>query len=130
LHRGSDNTFPDIEETVDKFGLRPFFHFNARCLGARWIEETRQWRVTFLDTTTKQQFTRDADMLLTAVGGFSEPRRVNFPGMDRFQGPIFHTAEWDHSYNYSGKRMAVIGNGCSAAQVVPNVANSVSKLTQ
>jgi cation diffusion facilitator CzcD-associated flavoprotein CzcO len=94
------------------------------------LEETRQWRVTFLDTTTKQQFTRDADMLLTAVGGFSEPRRVKFPGMDRFQGPVFHTAEWDHSYNYSGKRMAVIGNGCSAAQVVPNVANSVSKLTQ
>lgn len=43
------------------------------------------------------------------------------PGWERFQGAIFHTAHWDQSYDYWGKRMAVIGNGCSAAQVVPVV---------
>lgn len=69
-------------------------------------------------------------MLLTAVGGFAIPRDVKFPGLESFGGQVFHTAQWDHNCDYRGKRVAVIGNGCSAAQVVPSIAKQVSKLTQ
>ena len=54
----------------------------------------------------------------------------NNPGMDKFHGPIFHTAGWNHSYDCRGKRIAVIGNGCSAAQVVPAVSTTAKHLKQ
>lgn len=67
---------------------------------------------------------------MTAVGGFSQPRDIRFPGIEKFKGAMFHTARWDHSVDYEGKRMAIIGNGCSAAQVVPSVVGKVESLVQ
>lgn len=120
----------DIEDTVDRFSLRPHFRLNVECTGARWLSQRRLWQVEFIDTRTKERFTRTCAILLTAVGGFSIPRDIKFPGLQSFGGQIFHTAQWDHSCDYRGKRVAVIGNGCSAAQVVPSIAKQVSKLTQ
>ncbi|KAH6869051.1 hypothetical protein B0T10DRAFT_418998 [Thelonectria olida] len=117
-----------VESTVDKFQLRSHFRFNIECIGAEWVDG--QWHVDFINSTTGQKFTKQCTILLSAVGGFSQPRRVNFAGMDRYKGKIFHTAEWDHSFDWKGKRIAVIGNGCSAAQVVPSIAPGVKKLTQ
>jgi cation diffusion facilitator CzcD-associated flavoprotein CzcO len=119
-----------MEDTVDKFGLRPHLNFNISCLGAKWLASQQQWEVRFVDAKNGTKFTKYAKILLTAVGGFSQPREIKFPGMDKFRGKVFHTAKWDHSEDYKGKRMAVIGNGCSAAQVVPGVAENVAKLTQ
>lgn len=119
----------DMEATVDKFNLRPHMTFGTSCLGARWNPNTQKWEVQLQDMTGKK-FSKEASIFLSAVGGISEPRDVKFPGMENFQGPIFHTARWDHTYNYEGKRMALIGNGCSAAQVVPNVVHKVKYLKQ
>lgn len=102
--------------------------FKHECLGAKW--NGSMWEVTLLDLSTNKTITRRCKILLTAVGGFSRPRRVNFPGMDQFQGKIFHTAEWDATFEWKDKKVAVIGNGCSAAQVVPAIAPDVRKLTQ
>ncbi|OBT52176.1 hypothetical protein VE04_06161 [Pseudogymnoascus sp. 24MN13] len=118
-----------MEATVDKFNLRPHMRFVTKCLGAQWISKTKKWEIE-LEDMTGRKFIKVADIFISAVGGISEPRDVKFPGMEKFQGPIFHTARWDHSYDYEGKRMAVIGNGCSAAQVVPNVVHKVQYLKQ
>ncbi|ORY69025.1 uncharacterized protein BCR38DRAFT_363903 [Pseudomassariella vexata] len=117
-----------VESTVDKFQLRSHFHFNSECLGAKWVDG--QWHVAFVNRITGEKFTETCTILISAVGGFSQPRDVKFPGMDRFKGRIFHTAAWDHSFDWTNKRVAVIGNGCSAAQVVPSIAPGVKKLTQ
>lgn len=117
-----------IESTVDKFGLRPHFKFETECLGAQWKDG--RWKVDFKDVTTGQTFTKECDVLLSAVGGFSKLREPRFPGLDQFKGRVFHTADWDHSFAWQDKRIAVIGNGCSAAQVVPSIAPEVKKLTQ
>ena len=119
-----------MESTVDKFGLRAHMKFNVACMGATWVTKKAKWEVAFLDIKTGTNFTREASVFVSAVGGISEPRNVKFPGMEDFKGTMFHTARWDHTYDYTGKRMAVIGNGCSAAQVVPNVVNKVSYVKQ
>lgn len=119
-----------MEKTVDKFQLRPHMHFSVACLGATWIAKKSKWEVQFRDLINDVRFTKEASVFVSAVGGISEPRDVKFPGMEKFKGTMFHTARWDHTYDYTGKRMAVIGNGCSAAQVVPNVVNKVSYLKQ
>lgn len=125
-----DEILEYIESTVDKFDLRKHMCFSVECLGASWNSATAKWDVKFRDQKTKIEFARSASVFISAVGGISYPRDVKFPGMDNFQGAMFHTARWDHSYDYKGKRMAVIGNGCSAAQVVPAVIKDVASVTQ
>ncbi|RAR10294.1 monooxygenase [Stemphylium lycopersici] len=125
-----DEILEYIESTVDKFDLRKHMCFSVECLGASWNSATAKWDVKFRDQKTKIEFVRSASVFISAVGGISYPRDVKFPGMDNFQGAMFHTARWDHSYDYKGKRMAVIGNGCSAAQVVPAVIKDVTSVTQ
>jgi cation diffusion facilitator CzcD-associated flavoprotein CzcO len=119
----------DMNDTVDKFGLREHFCFNVECIGAKWNPD-KYWEVRFRDTSTNAVFTRCATVVISAVGAISYPKLVQFKGLETYTGRIFHTASWDHSYDYEGKRMAVIGNGCSAAQVVPNVVHNVAYLKQ
>lgn len=119
-----------MEATVDKFNLRPHMTFNTSCEGGRWIESEKVWEVTFLDERTKHRYTEKATIFISAIGSIAEPRKPDLPGIEEFQGAVFHTARWDKTYDYRGKRMAIIGNGCSAAQVVPNVVHEVAYLKQ
>jgi cation diffusion facilitator CzcD-associated flavoprotein CzcO len=119
-----------MESTVDKFNLRKHMHFSIECLGAKWNKETTQWDVTFRDQKTGLEFVRSTTMFISAVGGISYPRDVKFEGMEKFKGDMFHTARWDHTVDYKGKRMAIIGNGCSAAQVVPSVVGDAAYVKQ
>ncbi|KAG2166605.1 hypothetical protein VTO58DRAFT_103499 [Aureobasidium pullulans] len=119
-----------IEDTVDKFDLRKHVHASVECLGAKWDVQNKHWAVTFRDLTTDIVFIRTATMLISAVGGISAPRDVTFPGMETFNGPIFHTARWDHSVSYKDKNIAVIGNGCSAVQVIPAIAKDAKSVKQ
>ena len=119
-----------MERTVDKYKLRAHMQFDIYCLGAKWHSELAQWEVRFRDNKTKLEYSRYATVLVSAVGGISEPRDVKFEGMEDFQGEMFHTARWNHQYDYTGKRMAVIGNGCSGAQVVPTVSLKAASVKQ
>jgi cation diffusion facilitator CzcD-associated flavoprotein CzcO len=119
-----------MESTVDKFDLRKHMQFGIECLTATWNEEKEIWNILFRDTKTNIQYLRKATIFISAVGGISLPRDIKFPGMEKFQGAIFHTARWDHTCDYRNKRMAVIGNGCSAAQVVPSLARDAKLVKQ
>jgi cation diffusion facilitator CzcD-associated flavoprotein CzcO len=81
---------------------------SARWDGGRWV----------LETTAG---THEADVLLTACGQLSVPSVPPVPGLDDFEGPRFHTAEWRHDVDLAGRRVAVVGTGCSAIQVVPAI---------
>ncbi|KAJ5378260.1 uncharacterized protein N7496_005669 [Penicillium cataractarum] len=118
-----------IQSTVDKFDLRKHMQFDIECVSASW-DENGFWTVQLRDNLTGIVYTRNATIFVSAVGGISQPRDIKFPGMEKFQGEIFHTARWNHNYDYRGKRMAVIGNGCSAAQVVPAVVKDVAYIKQ
>ena len=67
-------------------------------------------------------------MLVSAAGALSDPKLPDIDGIDSFQGEIFHSAQWDHDYDLTGKRVAVIGTGASAIQIVPEVAKQVEHL--
>ncbi|KAL4876841.1 hypothetical protein BJY04DRAFT_210345 [Aspergillus karnatakaensis] len=118
-----------MEATVNKFDLRKHMQFGVECVCATWNEDGH-WEVLLRDTQTKYEYTRQATVFISAVGGISKPRDTKFKGMEKFTGEIFHTARWNHRYDYKGKRLAVIGNGCSAAQVVPAVARDAALVKQ
>lgn len=119
-----------MEDTVDKFDIRKHVQSSVQCVGAEWLDDLKKWKVNLEDLKTGIRFSRHASVFVSAVGAISFPRDVRFPGMDEFRGPMFHTARWDHSVDWAGKRIAVIGNGCSAAQVVPALAKSASFVKQ
>ncbi|GIJ86518.1 hypothetical protein Asppvi_005407 [Aspergillus pseudoviridinutans] len=119
-----------IEDTVEKFSLREHIITSVECLGAIWDDDQEEWTVRFRDGQTGVNFERRATVFISAVGAISLPRDVKFKGMEVFKGEIFHTAQWNHSVDYTGKRVAVIGNGCSAAQVVPAIAEKAAFVQQ
>jgi cation diffusion facilitator CzcD-associated flavoprotein CzcO len=89
-----------------------------------WDDATRRWAVT-----TEEGATHEADALIIATGQLHQPSFPRIEGAETFQGHAFHSARWDHDYDLSGKRVAVVGTGASAVQFVPEIAPKVGKLT-
>lgn len=118
-----------MEDTVDKFHLRGHFLFNIECLGAEWISDEKKWMVKFRNIVSRAEFVRYATILISCVGILSLVKNVPFPGREDFKGEQFHTAQWNHNYDITGKRMAIIGNGCSGGLSSRNVLFLEQRLT-
>jgi cation diffusion facilitator CzcD-associated flavoprotein CzcO len=108
---------------VEKYRLRPHIRFNAEAIEARFDEDAGMWSVTTLDG---RRFT--ARFLVSGMGGLSRPAFPDIPGIGRFKGPAFHSAQWRHDVDLAGKVVAVIGTGASAIQFVPQIAPQVRQL--
>ena len=107
-----------FEDCADRFGIRPHLRPNTRIASARWTG-LRRWRLT--DAEGKAY---ESDVLVSAVGTFATPSTPDIAGLDSFGGPSFHSARWEHEHELAGKRVAVIGTGASAAQIIPEVAKA------
>ncbi|MEV4560099.1 NAD(P)/FAD-dependent oxidoreductase [Kitasatospora sp. NPDC049285] len=118
---------PDIraylEKVTDTFGLRPHLRFGAEVTELRWDEEHTRWRIR----TAVGDWTADA--VVSAAGPLADPQIPDLPGLDAFPGKVVHTARWDHDYDLTGKRVAVVGTGASAAQIIPAIQPQVGRLT-
>jgi cation diffusion facilitator CzcD-associated flavoprotein CzcO len=111
-----------LERTAEQSGVLDRFRFGVTVEGMTWDEEENVWHVT----TSHGSVT--ADVVITGSGGLSEPKLPEIEGLDSFDGAIFHSARWNHDYDLTGKRVAVIGTGASAIQIVPEVARKASHL--
>jgi len=104
------------------FGVMPHIRFGHEVRGADWDEDAGCWR---LDTSGGEW---TADVLVSGMGGLSEPSAPDIPGLDRFEGAAFHSAAWDHDHDLTGERVGVIGTGASAIQFVPRIQPRVGAL--
>ena len=111
-----------IQRVAQQSGTLEHFVFATTMQDAAWDDELRVWRVS----TSRGDLT--ADVLVSAAGALSEPRNPDIEGFDSFEGEVFHSAAWNHDYDLRGKRVAVIGTGASAIQIVPEVAPDVAHL--
>jgi cation diffusion facilitator CzcD-associated flavoprotein CzcO/acetyl esterase/lipase len=108
---------------IRKYGLERHLRLGTEVRRAEFDEDAGRWRVE-----TSNGETLEVDVLVSACGQLSRPAITRIPGAERFAGPIFHTARWDHSVELDGKRVAVIGTGASTIQVVPGIADRVGGL--
>ncbi len=108
---------------IDKHGLREKTELDADVERMRWSDELGRWQVSTRDGRT---FT--AQFVVNASGPLSTPVVPEFAGRDTFEGPAFHTNDWDHSVDIAGKRVAIVGSGASAAQAIPAIAPEVEHL--
>ncbi|MFT3858637.1 MAG: NAD(P)/FAD-dependent oxidoreductase [Aquabacterium sp.] len=106
-----------------KYRLREQTRLHADVTRVQWDEASQTWQI---ETASAGRF--QARFLINASGPLSTPVIPEFKGRDTFKGHSFHTNAWDHAYDYAGKRVAIIGSGASAAQVIPAIAPKVGKL--
>lgn len=113
-----------LNDTADLFGVTPHVRFGEDVTSARWEEATSRWVVR-----TARGSTYVGRHLVSATGQLSRPHIPAIEGASTFGGEQFHTAQWRHDVALAGKRVAVIGSGASAIQVVPAIAPEVGELT-
>jgi len=111
-----------LEGVTDQYRLREHIRFGAEVTEARWDGEANCWQ---LDTPRGPL---RADVVISACGPLADPALPDIPGLGQFAGPVFHSARWDHGYAMAGKRIAVIGTGASAIQIVPEVQRQAERL--
>jgi cation diffusion facilitator CzcD-associated flavoprotein CzcO len=109
---------------IDRFGLRQFARTNQTVTRVDFDEHELLWHVQ-----TESGDSYSARFVIDTSGVLANPHIPRIKGADAFKGSIFHSGQWDHSVAHEGKRVAVIGSGCSAAQIVPAIAGKVSRLT-
>jgi cation diffusion facilitator CzcD-associated flavoprotein CzcO len=109
---------------IDTFGLRKHAITNQVVTTITYDEGESLWHV---ETESGERYS--ARFVIDASGVLANPHVPGIKGADTFTGPSFHSGHWDHSVSLKGKRVAVIGSGCSAAQIVPAIAGEVSRLT-
>src|SRR4051812_40120019 len=117
------------EHVADTYDLRRHMEFGVRVDGARWDEDEQHWVVTTTPVAGGESSTRTATYLMTATGFLSQPRLPDIEGVQDFAGTVIHTAQWDDAVDLDGKRIAVIGTGATAVQLIPNIARRAGRLT-
>jgi cation diffusion facilitator CzcD-associated flavoprotein CzcO len=121
---GQEHIHAYLERVADTFGLRPHLRFGSEVARMTWDAAELRW---VIETTGGDTLT--ADVVVNATGPLSDPKLPEVPGLDSFPGKVFHSARWDHDYDLTGKRVAMVGTGASAIQIVPAIQPKVERLT-
>src|SRR5262245_11551079 len=130
-----------LEEITDRYGLRGHLRLEAEVTEARWDAGLARWRLRITRTGSAvshagpdphtgpaAQTGLTAGVLISAAGPLSEPRLPDIPGLAEFPGEVFHSARWDHAARLDGRRVAVVGTGASAIQIVPEIQPTAARV--
>ena len=109
---------------ADKYDLKRAMRFNTVVEEASWDEVRSCWTVMTSDGSEIS-----GRFLLTATGFLSQPKMPDIEGIDSFAGKVIHTTAWEDDYDLAGKRVAVIGTGATAVQLIPTIARETGDLT-
>ncbi|NNN33090.1 NAD(P)/FAD-dependent oxidoreductase [Streptomyces sp. S3(2020)] len=120
---GQEHIRAYLEHVADVFRLRPHLRFDSEVKMMTWDADRLRWDI---ETSSGRL---SADLVVSATGPLSDPKIPDIPGLDSFPGKVFHSARWDHDYDLRGKRVAMIGTGASAIQIVPAIQPLAEKLT-
>jgi cation diffusion facilitator CzcD-associated flavoprotein CzcO len=111
-----------IDAYADKNDLRPHLRLSSEVSSRTWDERGHLWRLAVNGTQVTARF------VVSAIGPFVDSKPVEIDGLDEFAGKVIHSARWDHDYDLNDKRVAIIGTGASAVQIVPKIARHVAQL--
>jgi 4-hydroxyacetophenone monooxygenase len=116
-----------FRRVADDIDVTPLIRFQTEVTSIAYDDEASTWSLEVVGPDGEE--TVEAQAVISAVGQLNQPKMPDIPGLERFSGPSFHSARWDHEVELTGKRVAVIGTGASAAQFIPPVAEAAGELT-
>ncbi|KAL2429410.1 FAD-binding monooxygenase ktnD [Exophiala dermatitidis] len=131
---GQEEILEYLMGVAQKYELYRYTRLNTAVDAAKWDDVTKKWKTTVSvlggkDAEFGSTYTITSDFLVSAVGQLNIPKMPDIPGLDDFRGKLMHSARWDWSYDLRGKKVAIIGNGATAAQIIPEIVKEVSHLT-
>ncbi|KAF5624644.1 ACB 4-hydroxyacetophenone monooxygenase [Fusarium tjaetaba] len=118
------------KHVADKYNLPSKMTFGVEVQKCQWNEQHKRWVLDVLDCKTGTKFQHECRFLFAGSGILVTPREIDIPGSEDFKGSIFHTSQWRSDVDVEGKNVVVIGNGCTAAQIVPSIVDKTKHLTQ
>lgn len=124
-------TQPEIREYWErvyyKHNLQRYTVLNTAVVSADWDSAKQLYHIVLKNTESGEETASDAEIIIWAIGGFVAPQYPeDIPGAEKFKGLVWHSARWRHDVDLKGKKVAVIGNGCSAAQFIPEISEDPS----
>lgn len=105
-----------LRRVAEEHGITPHIRYRHEVTSGGWDDERKRWTLA-----TSQGETVNAQVVVMGVGALSEPAAPHLPGLESFEGTVFHSANWNHEHDLTGDRVAVIGTGASAIQFVPRI---------
>jgi cation diffusion facilitator CzcD-associated flavoprotein CzcO len=111
-----------IDRFADRYDLRRHVRLSSEVTARVWDEGEHLWRLQVGEDELTARF------VVSAIGAFIDPKPVDIAGLDDFAGKVMGSARWDHDYDLAGKRVAIIGTGASALQIIPEIAPVVEQL--
>ena len=115
-----------LDRVTDKYGLRDRIQFGTWVEGAEWDEARKIWTVKTVRNGKPES--HECNILIMAVGPNNNPNYPKVKNLDAFKGPVIHSAAWDHSVDLTGKKVVLVGTGCSGVQVATAIADQVGEL--
>ncbi|TGL34745.1 NAD(P)/FAD-dependent oxidoreductase [Leptospira koniambonensis] len=113
-----------LKHCAEKYGILSHIRFGIEIKSADWDDSSRIWKIK-----TSENETLEHNVFISAVGQLNRPALPSIKGLESFKGRIFHSANWDPAYNFSGKKVAAIGTGASAIQFIPQIVNQGAEVT-
>ncbi|KAG9237258.1 flavin-binding monooxygenase [Amylocarpus encephaloides] len=110
-----------LQSVAEKYGVARYVKLSRKVTSCRWNDGAKKWEITVEDTTTGQVVKDDADVLISARGNLNDISWPNIHGLDSFKGELMHSAAWNQRYDFTNKKVGVIGGGSSAIQIVPSL---------
>ncbi|KAL2825087.1 hypothetical protein BDW59DRAFT_180025 [Aspergillus cavernicola] len=104
-----------------KYDVYKYLRSQQKVERAEWFADKGKWKVTVRDLKDDTVYEEELDVVLNAIGHFNAWKLPDYPGINDFKGPLFHSSNWDHNVDLNGKRIALIGNGASGLQVLPSI---------
>jgi cation diffusion facilitator CzcD-associated flavoprotein CzcO len=111
-----------IDHCADRYDVRRHIRLSSEVMSREWDEDGHVWRLRLPDGETTARF------VISAVGAFVNPKEPEIDGVDTFTGTVLRSAAWDHSVDLEGKRVAIVGTGASAIQIIPKIAQVAGRL--
>ena len=111
-----------VDDYVAKNEIRPHIRFSSEVTSRTWDEDNHLWKLGVNGGEVTARF------VISAIGPFVDPKPVDIDGVEDFKGKVIHSARWDHDYDLTGKRVAIVGTGASAVQIIPSIARDVGRL--
>lgn len=110
-----------VLRVVEKHQLAKYAHFCTQVTQVKYLDEHAEWQASVRDLKTGGLRVHTSKILVTCLGQIVFPQHLKAPGLENFKGDYIHLALWNHEVSFSGKKVVVVGNGCSACQVIPTL---------
>lgn len=119
-----------LKHVADDYDLPSKMTFGAEVKRCEWLQQSQRWRIHFRNVADGTMSVHECQFLFAGTGALVTPRDPGLPGIESFRGPVVQAARWQPDVQLKDKDVVLVGNGCTAAQIVPNIVHETRQLTQ